>query len=69
MKNKKGMSLLGLLISLLIVMILLQIILPRYQKTMLKSQQQTRQTLDELKGTIRQAEKEAARRADTNLNF
>ena len=69
MNNQKGMSLLGMLIALLLVMILLKMMLPRYQKTVVKSQQQTQQTLKHVRDTLKQAENSAARRANADLDF
>ena len=69
MNNCKGMSLWGLLLAVLIVMILLKMALPQYQKAVVKSQQQTQQTLKQVQDTLQQAEKAAAHRADTDLNF
>ena len=64
MKNKKGLSLLGLLITLLIMGILLSVMLPKYQKSVTTQKSQQKQTVENVRKTLKQAEKAAARRAE-----
>ena len=69
MNNKKGMSLLGLLLTVLIIIVLLKLMVPLYQKATVKPHYEKQQTLQHVRTTIEQAEKSAAQRANPNLNF
>ena len=69
MNNKKGMSLFGLLITVLLIAILIKLMVPLYQKVTVKPHYEKRQTLPHVRATIEQAEKSAAQRANPDLNF
>lgn len=64
LKQKKGLSLLGMLITLVIIMILISIMLPKYQKTVTTQHSQQKQTIDNVRKTLKQAENAAAKRAE-----
>ena len=61
--NKKGLSLLGLLITVLIIAVLLSIMLPKYQKTVTTQHSQQKQAVEQARQTVRQLEKVSAQRA------
>ena len=67
--NQKGLSLLGLLITVIIVGILISILLPRYQKTTTTRHTQNQQTLQQVRQTLHQAEQEAAKRANLDEKY
>ena len=64
MLKKKGQSFVGLLIAVLIIGILISIMLPKYQKTIETQHSQQKQTIDNVRKTLKQAEKASAQRAN-----
>ena len=64
LNQKKGLSLLGMLITLIIIMVLISIMLPKYQKTVTTQHSQQKQTIDNVRKTLKQAENAAAKRAE-----
>ena len=69
MTNKKGLSFLGLLVTLLIIAVLLSIMLPKYQKTVTTQHSQQKQTVQHVRDTLKQAEKAAAKRTELPNGF
>ena len=68
--KKKGQSLVGLLIAVLIIGILISIMLPKYQKTVTTQHSQQKQTIENVRKTLKQAEDAAAKRTeDLQKNF
>ena len=66
MQNKKGFSLIGLLITVVIVMILATIVVTQYQTINKAEQVRTEQTLRQLQSSVKDIEKAAVQRADFN---
>lgn len=64
--NQKGMSLLGLLIALLLVMILTSFLLKSYQKSAPGKQSAPKQTVEDVRKAVKNFEDVAAQRADFN---
>lgn len=69
MQNKKGFSLISLLITVLIIMILASIVVKRYQTINTQEQVRTQQTLQQLQNSVRDIEKTAAQRAQQQQNL
>ena len=75
--NRKGFSLIGLLIAALLIGILLKLMIAPYQKTTantnqpqhIQTQSQAKQTVDHVRATLEQAQKNAARRAEAGEEF
>ena len=70
-RNQKGFSLIGLLITVLLIGILIKLMIAPYQQTTVKgktkhiqTQSQAKQTVDNVRATLKQAEKAAAKRAE-----
>ena len=74
MKNKKGMSLIGLLLAVLIIVILLKLMMAPYkqqatatkpgQPQHIQTQSQAKQTVDNVRAALKQAEKAANEHAN-----
>ena len=67
MRNNKGMSLLGMLIALTIIMTLTVIMIKSYQKsisTVTGKPQTPQQSIQELRKAVQEIEKNAAQRAE-----
>ena len=75
---KKGFSLIGFLLAALIIGILLKLMIAPYQKQTavnsqssqhIQTQSQAKQTLDNVRATLKQAEQAAAKRAQATEEF
>ena len=69
MQKKKGFSLIGLLITVLIIMILASIVVNRYQTLNTQQKMRTHQTLQQLQNSVKEIEKTAAQRAQQQQNL
>lgn len=75
--NKNGLSLIGLLIAALLIGLLLKLMIAPYQKTAananqsqhIQTQSQAKQTVDNVRATLKQAEQAAAKRAEVGMDF
>ena len=70
--NKKGMSLIGLLLAVVIIVILLKLMIAPYKKTVtapgqtqhIQTQSQAKQTVDYVRAQLQEAQKAANQRAN-----
>ena len=71
LRNQQGLSFLGFLITLLIIGILIHLMLPRYVQDTAKQQSQAKQTVENVRAQLKQAEQAAQQRANAfdNGNF
>ena len=76
MKNSKGMSIIGLLLAALIIAMLLKLAIAPYKQTVanpngsqhIQTQTQAKQTLDNVRAQLQEAQKAANERANFDLN-
>ena len=68
-RNKKGFSLIGLLLIVVILLTLTSILLKQTTQKGTPKKSQLNQTLEQVQATVKQAEQAASQRANLDRNF